>query len=341
MAECHPVGFQWVMEAKARGAKVIHIDPRFTRTSRGRRPARPAAGRQRHRLPRRDHQLHPEQREVLPRLRRRLHQRGDDPAARTSATSTTSTASSPATTRRAARTTPSSWLYEGQDEHAAAGSATSRQGRADPRARARRRAARRPGTSSAATVRRWSTPACTRDETPAAPALRVPGAQAALRPLHPRDGAGDLRRAPGAFLRGVRGRHRQQRPRPDHHAGSTRSAGPSTRSACSTSAARRSSSCCWATWAARAAGSWRCAVTPASRARPTSRRCSTCCPATCRCPRPASTTPCDDYIDSIASTDMKGFWAQRRRLRRQPAQVLLGRRGHRGERLRASTTCHG
>jgi formate dehydrogenase major subunit len=33
MAECHPVAFQWVMEAKARGAKVIHIDPRFTRTS--------------------------------------------------------------------------------------------------------------------------------------------------------------------------------------------------------------------------------------------------------------------------------------------------------------------
>jgi len=33
MAECHPVGFQWVMEAKAKGAKVIHVDPRFTRTS--------------------------------------------------------------------------------------------------------------------------------------------------------------------------------------------------------------------------------------------------------------------------------------------------------------------
>ncbi len=33
MAECHPVGFQWVMEARARGAKVIHVDPRFTRTS--------------------------------------------------------------------------------------------------------------------------------------------------------------------------------------------------------------------------------------------------------------------------------------------------------------------
>ncbi|WP_336208843.1 formate dehydrogenase [Nonomuraea sp. LPB2021202275-12-8] len=32
-AEAHPVGFQWVMEAKARGAVVIHVDPRFTRTS--------------------------------------------------------------------------------------------------------------------------------------------------------------------------------------------------------------------------------------------------------------------------------------------------------------------
>jgi formate dehydrogenase major subunit len=33
MAENHPVGFQWVVEAKERGAKVIHVDPRFTRTS--------------------------------------------------------------------------------------------------------------------------------------------------------------------------------------------------------------------------------------------------------------------------------------------------------------------
>jgi len=33
MAECHPVGFQWVVEAKNRGATIIHVDPRFTRTS--------------------------------------------------------------------------------------------------------------------------------------------------------------------------------------------------------------------------------------------------------------------------------------------------------------------
>jgi len=33
MAEAYPVGFQWVMKAKARGAPLIHIDPRFTPTS--------------------------------------------------------------------------------------------------------------------------------------------------------------------------------------------------------------------------------------------------------------------------------------------------------------------
>ena len=33
MAECHPVGFRWVMKAKEKGATIIHVDPRFTRTS--------------------------------------------------------------------------------------------------------------------------------------------------------------------------------------------------------------------------------------------------------------------------------------------------------------------
>src|SRR6266487_59394 len=33
MAENHPVGFQWVIEARERGAKIIHVDPRFNRTS--------------------------------------------------------------------------------------------------------------------------------------------------------------------------------------------------------------------------------------------------------------------------------------------------------------------
>ena len=33
MAENHPVGFQWVVEAREQGTKVIHVDPRFSRTS--------------------------------------------------------------------------------------------------------------------------------------------------------------------------------------------------------------------------------------------------------------------------------------------------------------------
>jgi formate dehydrogenase major subunit len=32
-AECHPVGFRWVMKARERGCQVMHVDPRFTRTS--------------------------------------------------------------------------------------------------------------------------------------------------------------------------------------------------------------------------------------------------------------------------------------------------------------------
>src|SRR5579862_4530542 len=36
MAECHPVAFRWVMQANTRSPNpctVIHVDPRFTRTS--------------------------------------------------------------------------------------------------------------------------------------------------------------------------------------------------------------------------------------------------------------------------------------------------------------------
>jgi formate dehydrogenase major subunit len=33
MAEAHPVGFRWPMKAKDKGAKLIHVDPRFSRTS--------------------------------------------------------------------------------------------------------------------------------------------------------------------------------------------------------------------------------------------------------------------------------------------------------------------
>ena len=65
----HPVGFQWVMEARERGAEVIHVDPRFTRTSALADSLRAAPGRHRHRLPRRHRQLHPRARPRVPRVR--------------------------------------------------------------------------------------------------------------------------------------------------------------------------------------------------------------------------------------------------------------------------------
>src|SRR2546426_8750402 len=33
MAEARPVGFRWPLKAKEKGATLIHVDPRFTRTS--------------------------------------------------------------------------------------------------------------------------------------------------------------------------------------------------------------------------------------------------------------------------------------------------------------------
>ena len=33
MAENHPIAFRFVLKAKEKGATVIHVDPRFTRTS--------------------------------------------------------------------------------------------------------------------------------------------------------------------------------------------------------------------------------------------------------------------------------------------------------------------
>ena len=33
MAENHPIGFRFLVEAQRRGGTLIHVDPRFTRTS--------------------------------------------------------------------------------------------------------------------------------------------------------------------------------------------------------------------------------------------------------------------------------------------------------------------
>src|SRR5205823_9003519 len=35
VAENHPMAFKWIRKAQEKGAKLIHVDPRFTRTSAG------------------------------------------------------------------------------------------------------------------------------------------------------------------------------------------------------------------------------------------------------------------------------------------------------------------
>ena len=260
----------------------------------GRRHARAAARRQRHRLPRRHRQLHPR-----------------------ATRSTSASTSSPTPTRptilredfqrhrgprrRLLRLRPRD-RHLRHDVLAVRGRRRRRRGRAS-RSRARRRRAqrrraeesqsdaRRPATSWAATARACEHAEVQRDETLQDPRCVFQVLKRHYARYTPEMVVADLRRPGRALPRGVRGGHRQQRPRAHDRVGLLGRAGRTTRSACSTSAARRSSSCCWATWAAPAAASWPCAGTPASRARPTSRRCSTCCPATCRCPRPASTTP--------------------------------------------------
>ena len=131
--------------------------------------------------------------------------------------------------------------------------------------------------------------------------------------------------------RGVRGAVRELRAASARAPSATPSAGPSTRSACSTSAPPRSSSCCWATSAARAAASWPCAATRRSRARPTSRRSTTSCPATCRCPRAEAHGSLRGlHRAELAAGRLLG---QHGRLHRLAAEGVVGRRGHGRERL--------
>ena len=75
-AETHPVGFRCVMKARERGATIVHVDPRFTRTSACSQPVADPR-RHRHRLPRRPDPLRARERgwPVLQGVRPALHQR--------------------------------------------------------------------------------------------------------------------------------------------------------------------------------------------------------------------------------------------------------------------------
>ena len=275
MAEYHPVGFQWVMEAKQRGAKVIHVDPRFTRTS-----ASPTctcrSARARHRLPRRaDHPLHPRGR---PRFREYV-------VAYTNAATIVSedfrdtedldglfSGCDPET----AHLRPASLALRGHSRHRGRGGAArggaSRAGR--PR-RARRRASRRASRRE-------------RD-----PTLEHPRCVFQVLERH-------FARYTPEMVEETCGIPREQFLEV-------------CEALCANSGRERTTAFVYAVgWTQhtvgvqyiRAAsilqlllgnigrpggGSWRCAGTRRSRARPTSRRSTTSCPATCRCRTPART----------------------------------------------------
>ena len=321
MAECHPVGFRWVMEAKARGATIIHVDPRFTRTSAVADlhvPIRAGIG---HRVPRRHHPLHPRERALLPRVRRQLHQRRRDHRARTSRTPRTWTACSAAGTRRRASTTSrpgstrasSTVAGRGRTRSLAAGDGAAEPARqrdqptrtATRRCSTRAACSRSSSATSRATRRRWSSrsAACRRSSS-----CKV--AEALCDNSGPRAHRRLLLRGGLDAAHGRRAVHPHAPP---------------------------SSSCCSATSAGPAAASWRCAATPPSRAPPTSRRSTTCCPATCRCRTPSTDTTLDDYLENNAAD--AGLVERVPEVHRLAAQGVVRRRAPRRRTTGASTTC--
>ena len=331
MAECHPVGFQWVMEAKAARRDGHPRRPAVHPHQRAGRPARAAARRaptSRSSAAIINYVL--SEREVLPRVRARVHQRCRRSSARTSATPRTSTACSPGWTRSTAPTTrrPGSTRapqVAGRVRRARPGRRTER---AAERSRRRRRAARRtapaarraPATPDA--TRRCSTrAACSRCSSGTSPATRrrwSSGSCGVPQELFRRvcelltENSGRDRTTAFVLLRRLDPAHRRRAVHPHR-------VDPADR--------------CSATSAARAAASSRCAGTPRSRAPPTSRRCSTCCPATSPMPHAAPPRGPRRATSTNARAGHRASGPSMRAYTGQPAQGVVGRRGDRGQRL--------
>ena len=118
-------------------------------------PARADPPRQRHRLPRRDRQLHLRARRVVPRLRARLHQRPGASSSPTSRTPSRAAGSSPAGNAGEGAYDIDTWAYDGTSAETAAGK-SEQAGRRLRRAGARRARHGPSGRQAAATwTRRW------------------------------------------------------------------------------------------------------------------------------------------------------------------------------------------
>ena len=273
MAECHPVGFQWVMEAKQRGAKVIHVDPRFTRTSamadlhvplRGGSDIAFLGGLINYVLANGR-----EFREYVERYTNADVLVSDD-FADTEDLDGLFSGWNP----ESGSYDTSSWAYREADPSAAAGQREQGGGESSTSGEQSH------GAHGGGILEHGEPPE--RD-----PSLQDPrssfscsnGTTAVTRRKWCSESAGFRRMCSIDVAESVcanSGRERTRR-------SSTRSAGLSTRSGCSTSARHRSCSCCWATSVVPAVGSWPCEGTRASKGPPTSPRSTTFCPAICRC----------------------------------------------------------
>ena len=289
MAECHPVGFQWVMEAQ--GAR-RDDHPRRSAVhphERGRRHPRAAPRRQRHRVPRRHRQLHHRERSLLPRLRRALHERAGDRERRLPRHRRPRRAVQRLGRRDAVRTTRRRGRTKASTSRPPRASARSSPTEPDS---ARGTAARRvhfdptlehPRCVFQVVKRHFSryTPEMVEEVCGVPRELFLAGRRGAVRQLGPRSHVRVLLRGrlDAAHDRRAVHPHRVDRP------AAARQHRPS-----------------------RAAGSSRCAVTRRSRARPTCRRCTTCCPATCRCRRRRSTRRSTSTSTNNGSNS--GWWSE-------------------------------
>ena len=196
-AEAHPVGFQWVMEAKARGAKVIHVDPRFSRTSALADvfvPIRAGTdiawlGALIHYVLENEKYFH----EYVVNYTNAATLVSEDFRDTEDLDGVFS-----GLDRGDPHYDADSWQYDGDRGHGGV--------------RSRGLAVRLPYRSERrrhGTERRQGGPGRERDAAhrpdPAGPAVRLPGPQAALRPLHRRDGRAGLRRPPEQFSSGRAG----------------------------------------------------------------------------------------------------------------------------------------
>ncbi len=331
MAECHPVGFQWVTEAKARGAKVDPHRPAVHPHQRDRRPARAAARGLRHRLPRRAGQPRP------------------------AATSSTSTSTCVAYTNAAAIVSedfrdaedldglfsgydPEKRIYDQdvlavrdrgagdgirEDDPAggAGAGATLAAGVGQARRPGRGRRLRRPAAAGQGRAGR----------DPAAPAVRLPDPQAPLRPVHAGDGRRGLRHRAG----GLRARSPSGSPATaaatGRRRGSTRSAGRSTPSARSTSGRRPILQSLLGNMGRPGGGIMALRGHASIQGSTDIPTLFNLLPGYLPMPHAHQHESLDDYVRRRRRH--RRFLGQQARLHGQPAQGLVGRRGDGGERL--------